>query len=75
MKVTIPNIIQNAARLRGVVRQTKNGVRVVVTHTNHGTTVECECQCFGNKNRVHSSALCPLFVANANLTGKQKPEN
>lgn len=39
--------------------QSHDGVRVLVHRREHGTTVEADCLCFGNKGRCHSNPNCP----------------
>ncbi len=41
--------------------QSKNGVRVLVTRTKDGSTVNATCSCFGNIGRVHNTTECPLY--------------
>ena len=55
----------NAAEMGATVvtldDQSKNGVRVLVRRSDGGSTVEADCACYGNPQRVHSSRLCPVF--------------
>jgi hypothetical protein len=40
--------------------QSRNGVRVIVTHhRNGGTTVDASCSCFGSPMRAHDHDSCP----------------
>lgn len=46
------------------VDQSRNGVRVIVTHQTQGTVVEASCQCFGHPARVHSNEQCTFLRQN-----------
>ena len=42
--------------------QDKNGVKVRVhVHKNGTTTVQADCNCFGDYNRLHTNARCPIL--------------
>ena len=44
-----------------VTDESRNGVRVIVTRTKDGSTVQADCQCFGNPGRAHSTDGCPVL--------------
>lgn len=39
----------------------KNGVKTTVVRTRDGSSVQADCQCFGDDNRCHSTNHCPNF--------------
>ena len=39
--------------------RSRNGVKVLVTRSKDGSTVDASCQCFGLKTRAHSVSNCP----------------
>lgn len=45
------------------IDQSRNGVKVVVWKGENGSTVECDCSCFGNSLRVHSNPSCPVLTS------------
>jgi len=43
------------------LNQDRNGVRVRVHRFDDGTTVDCDCHCFGNSQRAHTNPNCPVL--------------
>jgi hypothetical protein len=50
---------KTSTKPRKLTETVKNGVRVRVEHSDQGSVVEADCQCFGHPLRTHSNAYCP----------------